>query len=74
MQHSVLQSSYPALEPFKDLVLDSLRAKKLAFKRHVHSVNYAAILVHSRRALSSTITISNQEPIPGQACNAPDPH
>ena len=43
------------LEPFKELGLDSQRVKKLASKLHVHSVNYAAKLVHSRRALSSTI-------------------
>jgi len=34
--------------------LDSQRVKKLASELHVHSVNYAK-LVHTRRALSSTI-------------------
>jgi len=34
-----------------ELDLDSQRGKKLASKLHVHSVNYAAKLVHTRRAL-----------------------
>jgi hypothetical protein len=33
--------------------------KKLASKLHVHSVNYAAKLIHTRRALSSTIINSH---------------
>jgi hypothetical protein len=38
----------------------------------VHSVNFAAKLVHTRRALSSsTIINSHQEPVSDQACNAP---
>jgi len=40
----------------------------------VHSVNFAAKLVHTRRALSSTVINSHQEPVSGQACNPPDPH
>jgi hypothetical protein len=40
----------------------------------VHSVNFAAILVHTRRGLSSTVINSHQEPVSGQACNPPDPH
>jgi hypothetical protein len=40
----------------------------------VHSVNLAAKLVHTRRALSSTIINSHQEPVSGQACNPLDPH
>jgi hypothetical protein len=40
----------------------------------VHFVNYAAILVHTRHALSSTIINRHQEPVSGQACNPPDPH
>ena len=59
---------------FKELVLDFQRVKKLASKLHVHSVNFAAILVHTRRALSSTVIYSRQEPVSGQACNPPDPH
>ena len=43
------------LKPFKELGLDSQRVKNLASKLHVHSVNFAAKLVHTRRALSSTI-------------------
>jgi len=43
------------LKPFKELGLDSQRVKKLASKLHVRSVNFAAKLVHTRRALSSTI-------------------
>ena len=39
----------------------------------VHSVNCAAILVHTRNALSSTIINSHQETVSGQACNPPDP-
>ena len=62
------------LKPFKELGLDSQRVKKLASKLHVHSVNFAAKLVHTRRALSSTIINSHQEPVSGQACNPPDPH
>jgi hypothetical protein len=62
------------LEPFKELSLDSQRAKKLASKLHVHFVSYAAKLVHTRRALSSTIINSHQETVSGQACNPPDPH
>jgi len=38
-----------------------LRVKKLASKLHVHSVNFAAKLVHTRRALSSTVINSHQE-------------
>jgi hypothetical protein len=55
----------------KKLGLDSQRVKKLASKLHVHSVNFAAKLVHT---LSSTIINSHQEPVSGQACNPPDPH
>jgi len=62
------------LKPFKELGLDSQRVKKLASKLHVHSVNFAAKLVHTRRALSSTIMISHREPVSGQACNPLDPH
>jgi len=62
------------LKPFKELGLDSQRVKKLASKLHVHSVNFAAKLVHTRRALSSTIINSHQEPVSDQACNPPDPH
>jgi hypothetical protein len=43
------------LEPFKELGLDVQRVDKLASKLHVHSVNYAAKLAHTRRALYSTI-------------------
>ena len=62
------------LKPFKELGLDSQRVKKLASKLHVYSVNFAAKLVHTRRALSSTIINSHQEPVSGQACNPLDPH
>jgi hypothetical protein len=62
------------LKLFKELGLDSQRVKKLASKLHVHSVNFAAKLVHTRRALSSTIINSYQEPVSGQACNPLDPH
>ena len=62
------------LKPFKELGFDSQRVKKLASKLHVHSVNFAAKLVHTRRALSSTFINSHQEPVSGQACNPPDPH
>ena len=60
------------LKPFKELGLDSQKVKKLASKLHVHSVNFAK-LVHTRRALSSTVINSHQEPVSGQACNPPDP-
>ena len=56
------------LEPFKKMGLDSLRAVKLASKLHVNSVNYAAKLLHTRRALSSTIINSHHEPVLCQAC------
>ena len=62
------------LKPFKELGLDSQRVKKLASKLHVHSVNFAAELVHTRRALSETDMNSHQEPVSGQACNPVDPH
>jgi hypothetical protein len=62
------------LKPFKDLGLDSQRVKKLASKLHVHSFDFADKLVHTRRALSSTIVNSHQESVSGQACNPLDPH
>ena len=40
---------------FKELGLDSQRVKKLASKLHVHSVSFAAKLVHTRRAQLSLI-------------------
>jgi len=49
------------LKPFKELGLDSQRVKKLASKLHVHSVNFAAKFVHTRRAfpvLLSTLSRS----------------
>jgi len=55
-------------------VLDSQRVKKLASKLLVQSVNFAAKFVHTRRALSSTVINSHQEPVSGQACIPPDPH
>jgi hypothetical protein len=42
------------LKPFKELSFDP-QVKKIASKLHVHSVNFAAKLVHTRRALSSTV-------------------
>ena len=60
------------LKPFKELGLDSQRVKRLASKLHVHSENFAAKIVHTRRALSSTVINSHQEPVSGQACNPPD--
>jgi hypothetical protein len=63
------------LKPFKELGLDSQRVKKLASKLHVHFVHFAAKLVHTRRALSSSVINSHQEElISGQACNPLDPH
>jgi hypothetical protein len=63
------------LKPFKKLGLDYQRVKKLASKLHVHSVNFAAKFVHTRRALSGTvINYSHQEPVSGQACNPLNPH
>ena len=62
------------LKPFEELGLDSQRVKKLASKLHVHSVNFDAKLVHTRRALSSTVINSHQEPVSGQACIPLDPH
>ena len=55
------------------MIFNDLRLKKLASKLHVHSVIYAAKLVHTRRALSSTI-IKSQETVSGQACTPLDPH
>jgi hypothetical protein len=55
------------LEPFKELGLDSQRIEKLASNLHVHFVNYAVKLVHTRRALSSTIINSHQELVSNQA-------
>jgi len=62
------------LEPFKELDLDSQKAKKLASKLHVHSVNYAVKSVKTRHALSNTYINCHQKPVSGQACNPPDPH
>ena len=62
------------LKPFKELDLDFQSVKNLASKLHVHFVNFAANLVHTRRALSSTIIKSHQKPVSGQACNPLDPH
>jgi transcriptional regulator of met regulon len=45
------------LKPFKELGLDSQRVKKLASKLPVHFVNFAANLVHTRRALSILLSI-----------------
>ena len=53
---------------------DLLTVLKLASNLHVRSVNYAAKLVHTRRALSSTIINSHQETVSGQACKPPDLH
>ena len=47
------------LKPFKELGLDSQRVKKLASRLHVHFVNFVAKLVHTRRALSSTVINSH---------------
>ena len=65
------------LEPFNELGLDSQSDQKLASKLHsvnVHAVNYAAKLVNTKCALSSTVINSYQETVSGQACNRPDPH
>ena len=43
------------LKPIKELSRDSQKVEELASKLHVHSSNYAAKLVHTRHALSSTI-------------------
>jgi len=50
--HTGLQQSHA--EAFKQLGPGPQRVKKLASKLHVHSVNRAAKLVHTRRALYST--------------------
>jgi len=42
---STIYNTY-TLKPFKELSLDSQRVEKLASKLHVHSVNFAAKLVH----------------------------
>ena len=55
--------------PLHHFVNSPQRVKRLASKLHVHSVNFAAKFVHTRRALSSTIINSHQEPVSGQACN-----
>ena len=57
------------LEPIKELGLDSQRDNDFASELHVHSVNYAAKLVHTKRALSSTAINSDQETISSQACD-----
>jgi hypothetical protein len=62
------------MEPFKELGLGSQGAKQLASKLHLHSVTFAAKLVHTRCARSSTIINPHQETVSGQACNPPDPH
>jgi len=40
----------------------------------LYSVKYAAKLVHTKRARSSTVIDSHQEPVSGQACDPLDPH
>ena len=40
------------LKPFKELGLDSQRVTKLASELYVHSVNFAAKLVHTRQMCS----------------------
>jgi hypothetical protein len=49
--------------------LKKLKVKKLASRLLVHSINYAAEVVQTKRAFSSTITNSHQEPVSGQSCN-----
>jgi len=44
------------MEPIKELWLDSLRVKKRASKLHLHSLKYAAKLVHTRRALLALLS------------------
>jgi hypothetical protein len=61
----VAPSTIHTLKPLKELGLDSQRVKNLAFKLHVHFVNFAAKLVHTRRALSSSVINSHQEPVSG---------
>ena len=59
------------MAPFTTIHWEPLKFKKLA------SVNYAAKLVHTRRALLSigiTIISSHQEPVSGQAYNPPGLH
>jgi len=48
------------LESFKELGLDSQRVNNFASKFHVHYVNYAAKLVHTKCALSSNVINSHQ--------------
>jgi len=45
-----------------------------AVKLSLCSTKKVPTRVHTRRALPSTVTNSHQEPVPGQACNPPDPH
>jgi len=71
--HSILSLSL-SLSAVSQIRLDSQRVKKLASKLYVHSVNFAAKLVHTIRALSSTVINSHQEPVSGQTCNPLDPH
>ena len=52
----------------------ALILKELRNLLHVHYVNSAAKLVHTTRALFSTIISSHQETISGQASSPPDPH
>jgi hypothetical protein len=54
--------------------LPDLSTHVIDVKLHVHSVNFAAKLVHIRCALPSTVINSHQEPVLGQACNPLDPH
>jgi hypothetical protein len=55
-------------------VSDRLKYLNASKRLHVHSVNFAAKLVHARRALFSTAINSHQELVSGQACNPLDPH
>ena len=62
------------LKSFKELGLDSQRVEKIVSKLHVHSVNFAAKLVLTRRAFSGNVINSHQELVSSQACNLLDPH
>jgi hypothetical protein len=57
----------PSLE---ELGLNSQVVKTLASMFHVHSANFAAQLVHTKRALSSTVFYSHLELC---VCQAYDP-
>eukprot|EP00983_Pelagomonas_calceolata_P126243 1161287-Pelagomonas_calceolata.AAC.1 len=64
-----------ALEPLKELGLDTNKATRLAQKPHAHSVQYAYKLASIRSALEkNSFNSYQQDQARATASNPPDPH